>query len=135
MQKPTKRSLVSSQRSFLRYNLYTIVWALLIATLVLLPGRNMPQLGSAIISVDKAVHASLFFVLTFLMNVGFAKQSSYPWLRNKAFLYTFILSIAYATIVEVMQLFSEGRSFEISDMVANISGCFAGFLFLFAIYK
>lgn len=120
---------------FLRYNFYTIAWFLLIAGLVLLPGRNMPQLGEAVVSIDKAVHASLFGILTLLMIVGFTKQSTYPRLRNKARQYSLIIALTYAALIEIVQLFSAGRSFEFSDMLANLSGCLVGFLFFLVLYK
>ena len=69
------------------------------------------------------------------MIVGFSKQSAYPLLRNKALSYAFILSISYAILVEGLQLLSLDRMFEMLDMVANISGVFAGFLLFFALYK
>ncbi len=120
---------------FIRHNAYTFIWALLIAVLVLLPGQNLPNLGESLFSVDKLIHAFLFMVLTFLMIVGFIKQSAYPALRNKALLYAFIVSINYALLVEVLQLISPDRMFEIPDIVANASGVFAGILFFFALYK
>ncbi len=124
------------QRSgFVRYNAYTFIWALLIAVLVLLPGQNLPKLEDSLFSIDKLVHAFLFMVLAFLMVVGFIKQSAYSSLRSKALLYAFILSISYAISVEVLQLFSPERMFEIPDMLANVSGVVAGFLFFFALYK
>lgn len=120
---------------FIRYNAYTFIWALLIAVLVLLPGQNLPQLEESILSIDKLVHAFLFTGLAFLIVVGFIKQSAYPALRNKALLYSFLVSISYAILVEVLQLFSPARMFEIMDMTANISGVFGGFLLFFALYK
>ena len=120
---------------FIRYNAYTIVWSLLIASLVLLPGSNLPQLSDSLFSIDKLVHAFLFAVLAFLMVVGFIKQSVYPGLRNKALLYSFVLTISYAILIEALQVFSPDRMFEVGDMGANVSGCFAGFLFFFALYK
>ena len=120
---------------FLRYNFYTAVWFLLIASLVLLPGQNMPSLGSSIVSIDKVIHASLFVGLFFLMAVGFSKQRTYAILHNKALQYSFIITLAYAVSIEAVQILSDGRSFEIGDMIANISGCFAGYLLFLVIYK
>lgn len=108
---------------------------MLIAVLVLLPGQNLPQLEESIISIDKLVHAFLFMGLAFLMVVGFVKQFTYPTLRNKALPYAFILTISYAILVEVLQIFSPARMFEGLDMAANISGVFAGFLLFFVLYK
>lgn len=120
---------------FIRYNIYTAVWALLIASLVLLPGQNLPQLGDSLFSIDKAIHAFLFMGLALLMVIGLIKQSAYPALRNKALRYSLILSISYAIMIETLQLLSSGRSFEIPDMLANVGGCFVGFLLFIALYK
>jgi VanZ family protein len=126
---------VNQQAGFFRYNAYTLVWSLLIAVLVLLPGQNLPKLSDSIFSIDKLVHAFLFAGLAFLMIVGFIKQGAYPALRNKALPYAFMLTISYAILVEVLQLFSSERVFELLDMAANISGVFAGFLSFFVLYK
>lgn len=95
----------------------------------------MPTLGSSLISIDKVIHASLFMVLIFLMIIGFTKQHTYRALHNKALKYSFIITIAYAVSIEAVQLLSGGRSFEIGDMVANVSGCFVGYSLFIAIYK
>ncbi len=126
---------MDQRTGFIRYNAYTFFWALLIAVLVLLPGQNLPKLADSIFSIDKLVHAFLFLGFAFLMVVGFIKQSAYPALRNKALPYAFILSISYAIAVEVMQLLSPERMFEILDMMANISGVFGGFILFFVLYK
>ncbi len=126
---------MGQRTGFVRYNAYTLVWALLIAVLVLLPGQNLPKLEDSLFSIDKLVHAFLFAGLAFLMIVGFIKQSAYSALRNKALPYAFILSISYAILVEALQLFSPERMFEILDMIANLSGVFAGFILFFVLYK
>ena len=69
------------------------------------------------------------------MIVGFTKQSTYPMLRNKALKYSFIVTVTYAVSIEAVQLLSEGRLFEIGDMIANVSGCFGGFILFIVIYK
>ena len=126
---------MNQRAGFVRYNAYTFFWALLIAVLVLLPGQNLPKLSDSLFSIDKLVHGFLFAGLAFLMIVGFVKQAACPRLRNKALPYAFILSISYAILVEGLQLLSLDRMFEMLDMVANISGVFAGFLLFFVLYK
>ena len=108
---------------------------MLITSLVLLPGQNMPSLGSSLVSIDKVIHSSLFIGLFFLMVVGFSKQRTYVPLHNKAVRYSFIITLTYATSIEAVQLLSDGRSFEVGDMIANVSGCFVGYLLFIAIYK
>lgn len=95
----------------------------------------MPTLGTSLVSIDKVIHSTLFIVLFLLMVVGFSKQSTYRLLRNKALKYSFTITITYALSIEAVQLFSEGRSFEIGDMVANVSGCIVGYLLFIGIYK
>lgn len=121
---------------FLRYNLYTIIWACLILVLVLLPGQYMPKLNSgSLVSVDKLAHVFIFCVLVLLMIVGFAKQSAYPILRNKAVGYALKISVAYALVLEVTQGLSTGRMVELYDGIANVVGCFLGYGLFYVLYK
>ena len=120
---------------FLRYNLFTILWFLLILVLVMLPGRQLPKLGETLFSIDKVVHTFLFAVLALLMVVGFLKQSTYPVLRNNAIRSTLVLSIAYATSIEITQFLADGRTFDFYDAVANILGCIVGYIVFLAIYR
>ena len=120
---------------FWRFNLYTLVWMVFILALVVLPGQHMPQTGADLFSIDKIVHTGLFAVLTLLMAIGFAKQTTYYRLRNKAVIYALILSVGYASIMESTQIFSEGRTIDIYDAIANTVGCIIGFGVFFAIYR
>lgn len=120
---------------FWRFNVYTLVWMLVILTLILLPSRQMPQLGTSLFSPDKIAHTFVFAVLVLLMIIGFSKQSTYPHLRNKAARYALILSIGYASLLEGTQIFSEGRTIDVYDAVANTLGCIVGYASFFAIYK
>ena len=120
---------------FLRYNLFTILWFFLILVLVMLPGRQLPKLGETLFSIDKVVHTFLFAVLALLMVVGFLKQSTYPILRNNAIRSALILSVAYATSIEIIQFLADGRTFDFYDAVANVSGCIVGYAAFLAIYR
>jgi VanZ family protein len=120
---------------FLRYNLYTIIWALVIFCLILLPGQQMPKLSSSFISIDKLAHAFVFMVLVFLMIVGFRKQYRFPAFRTKATTYALLISGAYALILEFMQFFSSARTVDIQDALANLTGCLLGYLIFWLVYK
>lgn len=121
---------------FLRYNLYTIIWAIFILILVLLPGRHLPEFNTpSLISYDKLAHAFVFSVLVLLMMVGFIKQSTYPLLRNYPARYSLIISISYALVLEITQGLSTGRTVELYDGVANVIGCFIGYGIFHIIYK
>ncbi|MEM9672315.1 MAG: VanZ family protein [Cyclobacteriaceae bacterium] len=120
---------------FWRFNFYTLVWMLIILALILLPGRQMPQLGTSLLSPDKIAHTAVFAILVLLMIIGFAKQQTYPRLRNMAASYALILSVGYASVLEGTQIFSEGRTIDIYDIVANTLGCGLGYGLFLAIYK
>ncbi|MEQ9441610.1 MAG: VanZ family protein [Cyclobacteriaceae bacterium] len=120
---------------FWRFNLYTLVWMLIVLTLILLPGQQMPQLGTTLFSADKFAHMLVFAILALLMIIGFAKQTTYPGLRNKAAHYALIIAIAYASILEGSQIFSEGRTIDAYDAIANTIGCCAGYGLFFVLYK
>lgn len=108
---------------------------LIILALILLPGRQMPQLGTSLLSPDKIAHTAVFAILVLLMIIGFAKQQTYPRLRNMAASYALILSVGYASVLEGTQIFSEGRTIDIYDIVANTLGCGLGYGLFLAIYK
>ncbi len=121
---------------FLRYNLLTILWAIIILVLVLLPSQNLPKIDEdSLIGFDKLIHISIFLVLVFLMIVGFIKQSIYPVLRYDAVKYALIISIGYSLVLEGGQFFSEGRTVDIYDIIANTVGCTSGFALFYVIYK
>ncbi len=121
---------------FLRFNLYTIVWAIFIFILVLLPGQQMPDLrGNYLLSIDKLAHGFVFCVLVLLMIIGFTKQFRFPKLRNNALRYALYISVAYALILEILQFSSTGRTVEFFDAGANLLGCTCGWLLFLAIYR
>lgn len=121
---------------FLRFNLPTILWAVFILVLILLPSQQLPEIeNNTLISFDKLAHAFVFAVLVLLMIVGFIKQSVYPVLRNNAVSYSLYISIAYAIILEVTQLLASGRMVELYDGIANIAGCLLGFGLFYTIYR
>ncbi|WP_445223449.1 VanZ family protein [Catalinimonas locisalis] len=121
---------------FLRFNFYTIVWALLILALILLPGQQMPEISvEFFLSIDKLAHAFVFCVLVLLMIVGFTKQFRYPALRNNAVRYSLIISTIYAVTLEILQFLSSERMVEFLDATANLVGCISGYLIFLAIYR
>jgi VanZ family protein len=80
-----------------------------------------------LLSIDKGVHAGIFFVLTSLLFVGAIK---YRQKKSVLFLYC-LIGIMYGISLEIMQAtcFSN-RSADWKDVIANTAGCLAAFLFL-----
>lgn len=121
---------------FLRYNVYTIFWAVFILFLVLIPGRYLPEVNTtSFLKPDKIAHIFIFCVLVFLMIVGFVKQSTYPVLRNNAVSYALKISVVYALTLEITQLWSAGRMVDLYDGIANIVGCLLGYGLFYVVYR
>jgi VanZ family protein len=96
-----------------------ILWAFFIAILCGIPGKDIPSASwLELISFDKFVHASMFFVLAFLSN------SAWNSANNKKRLLTIVLiCIAYGGLLEILQgtIFTD-RSADINDFIANAFG-------------
>ena len=112
----------------LRYNLFTILWAVMILLTTLLPSSSMPSLSIwELFSFDSFAHAFLFGVLTFLMIVGLTKQYTFLKLRHFAIRTSLFISFTFGILVELMQhFFIYGRHGDIMDVIANTIGCLIG---------
>lgn len=107
-----------------------VIWMVFIAFVSLMKQSSLPEntfLQS--IYADKWIHVILYVVLSFLvvqaLNKNFTESS-------KIFFYAAFVSIIYGILMEVAQSkMNLGRSFELLDILANITGSFSGVL----IYK
>jgi VanZ family protein len=100
-------------------------WALLVlvgsTARVKNPGIEVPGIG-----LDKLVHLAIYFVLTLLLYRALRPDSHSI---RRAMGYSFLLAAAYGVAMEGLQwAFFPERSFEIWDIVANISGSIAALL-------
>ena len=97
----------------------------------------MPQtsLWEDLLSFDKVVHFFIFSVLVFLMIIGLSKQYSFLVLRKNAVSISLGVGILYGLLIELIQYLIPGRSFEITDILANTLGCFIGLGAFHLIYK
>lgn len=90
--------------------------------------------GIKIPNKDKYVHFAFYFVFTifwylFFRNIKFSRGSTTR-------LAVFIFAVAYGAAIEVFQgVFTDGRSADICDVVANTSGSAAAVLVLWLIRK
>jgi surface polysaccharide O-acyltransferase-like enzyme len=109
------------------------LWAAIIFVLCATPGQYIPSANWLdLLSFDKFVHASMFFILTVLWLVNALKQQSATWMHK---LIVFV-GICYGGLLEIMQAkcFSN-RSADWKDFVANSFGCVVAFLLLGRIQK
>ncbi|MEJ8756461.1 VanZ family protein [Pontibacter sp. H259] len=120
----------------LRYNLFTILWAAVILLTTLLPASSMPSVSVwDLLSFDSFAHAGMFAILCFLMIVGMSKQFSYPKLKHHAVLSSFIISLVFGLVIELIQFtLIPGRSAEFMDVVSNTIGCVIGIVIFKWIY-
>lgn len=105
----------------------------LLAFLMLSPSDSFPD--SKLLSFDKLGHLGVFAILFLLLVVAFTKQKQYAFFKNKARNLALTISIVYATLLEFLQKFAEGRAFDWLDIVANISGVVMGLIFFFVFSK
>lgn len=97
----------------------------------------MPEttLWGNLLSFDKIAHFFIFSVLVFLMIIGLSKQYRFQFLRANAQRVSLISGISYGIVIEIIQQFIPGRSFELADIIANTLGCAIGFGLFYLIYK
>lgn len=107
----------------LKHSLWcAIIWTLIIFGLCCMPGSYIPSTNwLELISFDKFVHASIFFVLTALWFIFLVKQNK----ASNTFIVLVLLGcVAYGGLLEIMQatVFSQ-RSADWFDFIANSLGC------------
>lgn len=119
---------------FLRYNLFGIIWGLLIAFLVLLPGQEMLPTGDLLL-FDRVAHAFVFLVWVLLLIVGFRKQTTFLYLHYYSERAAIFTGLLYGALLEMLQFFSVGRNFEWEDLLMNTVGVLLGWMLFIIIYK
>jgi glycopeptide antibiotics resistance protein len=118
------------QAGWLRSRITAIAWWLIMCVLFILPGSAFPkQNWFSAVYFDKWIHFGLFMGLVFLWSSAFDYFSS----RTKmTLLYAFIFGI----VVEVVQqLFVSNRSFDVIDILTDVTGALAGVMLFRWVYK
>ena len=101
--------------------LLTLAWGLVILVLCATPGQYIPSASwLELLSVDKLVHASVFFILTSLLLVVAIKHH-----QGAPYVILYVtLSILYGMFLELMQaMVFSNRSADWMDVIANSFGC------------
>lgn len=104
---------------------FTIVTVLLILIAVLMPGQSVPEVD--VPGIDKLVHCGMFGMLTFCFYFEYYRDRK----MLPHFLSVLLAVCLFGLATEVMQLFAESRSFDLSDLAADAIGSLAaGILFI-----
>lgn len=119
-----------------RHFLPLITWAIVIAYLIGMPGSELPDLNFwKVLPFDKAAHAFVFIVFTFLFAVAAKKQYNFRALRKNGAKIALLSGIFYGIILEVLQQFIfKNRYFDTMDILANSIGSLIGIVIFYLIY-
>ncbi len=111
------------------YFLLASIWTVIIFALCSTPGKYVPtSLWLDLLSFDKFVHATIFFVLIALWLIFLITRSCYSSINK---IIVLVACVLYGGLLEIMQatLFSQ-RSADWFDFIANSVGCLVGLLFI-----
>lgn len=105
-------------------HLPTLLWALIVAIGLLLPGPDLPQLDADLDWLAVAAHFVLCSVLAFLLYRSWsgAAGAPAPWPA------VFAVCFLYSGLLEVAQIWIPGRSWQVGDLVVNAIGISVGLL-------
>ncbi len=116
---------------FIKYNLWGILWGLLIILLTMLPGSAFPTLPTFkdLFQPDKLVHLFIFGVYFYLQARGFLLQERFLLLKKHAILITFLIGLTLGGATEIAQQYLiPMRDGNIYDFTADAVGGGLGWL-------
>jgi VanZ family protein len=102
-----------------RFPIPTLLVTALILVAVSLPGSSLPD-APGIPGLDKIVHFTLFLMLAVAVQLDFNPAGT------RRLLFTLVLALAFSALTEAIQLFVDGRSSELMDMLADMAGFLVG---------
>ncbi|MCK9423385.1 MAG: hypothetical protein M0Q38_12375 [Bacteroidales bacterium] len=108
-------------QTFLKHNLWSFLWGILIIVLTMLPGKVFPRLPVFLdlFQPDKLIHIFIFGVYVYLQIRGFSMQGQFPFLQRHAVILTLLIGIFLGGLTEILQeLFVPMRRGDIFDFIA-----------------
>jgi len=105
----------------------SVVWGILLAVLSLMPGQQSNLLLFGIPHIDKIAHFGMYGIWSFLVFRAWNNHSKNS--AQKIMWLTFLLATVSGLILEIGQItLTVGRTFEMSDIIANALGSLGGVL-------
>ena len=119
------------QLKLFRYKWVAITWLIFISILFVLPGSAFPKENLFTrIHFDKWVHIGLFFILVYLW------RSAYEGRQMGSVFFLLVFSLCYGVTVEfVQENWVPNRSFDIYDVLADLTGTVLGIITWNLAYK
>lgn len=118
---------------FLKFNKFTIIWALVIVILTQVTGVKNANIETS--ATDKLAHAFMFAALCLSMIIGLSKQHENIFLKYNAQKSSVFICIFFGFLIELFQLSVPCRSFSWHDVLANSAGAMLGSGAFYIIYK
>ncbi len=84
----------------------------------MLPGSSVPDVD--IVGIDKVAHVGLFALWAIALRRDFAGNFSWQW--------TLACGLVFSAMTELLQIAVEGRSFDVTDIIADAGGLVLGLL-------
>ena len=111
-----------TSKSFVRYQLPFVLWAIAIFISSSIPGNDLPDIG--ILNADKVAHFLIFFIFCALTHRAIKFQSRYPFLARHDLIFSIIITVTYGVIDEGHQIFVPSRDSNLRDLAADALGAF-----------
>ncbi len=120
-----------------RFRALAWIWALVIAALLLVPGRNLPGAGlpeAVVTALALGVHFVVFLALAYLAARGYSEDGGYGGgsgdggSRRPEGCRSRVLAavLAYCVLLEILQIAVPGRGFEFVDIAIGWLGALLG---------
>ena len=119
-----------------RHFTFSILWALLILMLSLVPGSELPEMSFwELLTFDKVMHIFMYGVFAFKTMMAASKQNSIWWMRRWAGVFTIAVVSLFGVSIEIMQeTLLPDRYGDWVDVLANTIGVFSGLYIFRAVF-
>jgi VanZ family protein len=127
------KQLITFLKPYCKYLL--IIWIVIIAGISSIPNLPTPKIttGKVELRFDYVFHFCEYGFLTFIAFLTFVRKDFMP--DYKKYILIIFCLIIFAIADEYHQKLIPGRSFNVKDILSNLSGIFAGILFCLIVFR